>query len=259
MRFAIATNAVLAHSLLGVVDSSASATTTTANVKMTETGKLTLQQHGEKRRHAKTLAREQGFLSSNLEVQRQNSLPLKNRKKETFEECTLSSTEPSHADAGVLSCGLGKYCLESSDSSTGGYCVSSNSRMPGRRRQQVVGRLSIIELADLFCNRPEETGLTIECNCTVDFSNFSGEFLCYFGPDCTDVSNGCVEETFPLCGTEQLQATLVGADSYSYTSCYTQTLPLSNERFTYCTEFGYTTTDGPTCDIEVEGVPCNSW
>jgi hypothetical protein len=254
MRFAIATNAILAHSLLRVVDSSGSATTITTEVELSKTKLLTLQQHGEKKRQLKTLPGKHGLLFNNLEVQQRIDL-LKNVKNEALEECTLSST----ADVGILSCGLGKYCVESSDSPTGGYCVSNNSRMPGRRRQQVVGRMSILELADLFCNRPEETGLTIDCNCTVDFSNFSGEFSCYFGPDCTQVLNGCAEETFPLCSTEQVDATLVGVDSYSYTSCYTQFLPLSNERFTYCTDFGYTATDGPTCDMEVEGVPCNSW
>ncbi|KAL3928212.1 MAG: hypothetical protein SGARI_005109, partial [Bacillariaceae sp.] len=115
---------------------------------------------------------------------------------------------------GVLSCGLGKYCAESDASSMGGHCKVQDgtlaTKLPGRRRQQVVGRLSIIELADLFCNRPDETGLTVDCNCTVDFASFSGEFSCYFGPDCTDINTGCEEETFPLCSTEQLDATMEG-------------------------------------------------
>jgi hypothetical protein len=257
MRFAIATSAILVPSFLAVVDSTASASTT--DVKLSEVELLTLQQNAEKRRQTKSVTGQQVLLSSSLDAQQRSSGLLTNINKQTLKECSPSSSGQSHADVGVLSCGLGRYCLESSDSSTGGYCVSNKSQMPGRRRQQVVGRMSIIELADLFCNRPEETGLTVDCNCTVDFSNFSGEFSCSFGPDCTEVLNGCAEETIPLCSTEFLDATLVGADSYNYTSCYTQLLPLSNEQFTYCTDFGYTKTDGPTCDIEVEGVRCNSW
>jgi hypothetical protein len=259
MRFTIAASAIFAHSVFGVVDSSGSAKTTIADEQVSENKLLTLQQQDEKGRQTNTLTGKQGFLFHKLEASQQNSGLMKNIEKETMEECTIVSSTKSQADVGVLSCGLGKYCLESSASSTGGYCVSDNSRMPGRRRQQVVGRMSIVELADLFCNRPEETGLKVDCNCTMDFSNFTGDFSCDFGPDCTEILSGCDEETFPLCSTERLDANIVGADSYSYTSCYTQLLPLSNEQFTYCTDFGYTASTGPTCEIEVEGVPCNSW
>jgi hypothetical protein len=260
MRFtAAATGAILAQSLLPVaVDSSSSATTsTTTDVKLFESEFfLTLQQRDQERRQFnKKLQGKQGLLPQ----QPFSDGILKNINKEFLRECTPASSKVSSADVGVLSCGLGQYCVESSDSSTGGYCVSQTTRLPGRRRQQVVGRLSIIELADLFCNRPEETGLTVDCNCTVDFGEFSGEFTCNFGPDCADIDTGCTDETFPICSAEELTANLVGPDNYSYTSCYTQTLPLSNERFYYCTDFGYTAADGPTCDIQVEGVTCNSW
>ena len=188
-----------------------------------------------------------------------NDSKMKKGKDFLNEQAVLTECDP---NVGVLSCGHGKYCAESVESSQGGYCTTQNgadvTNLPGRRRQQVVGRLSIIELADLFCNRPEETGLTVDCNCTVDFASFSGEFSCYFGPDCTDITTGCEGESFPLCSTEQLDATMEGPASYSYTSCYTQTLPGTSEQFSYCTDFSYSESTGPACDIEVEGVACNS-
>lgn len=139
--------------------------------------------------------------------------------------------------------------------------TTTPTQLPGRRRQQVVGRLSIIELADLWCNRPQETGMTVDCNCTgMDFATMTGELSCTFGPDCEDIGSGCADdEPFSICLSEELTATLEAVDSYTYTSCYTQTLPLSNERFSYCTEFGYSVADGPTCDMKVEGVACNYW
>ncbi|KAG7374380.1 hypothetical protein IV203_013475 [Nitzschia inconspicua] len=253
MRFAIATGAVLAQSLLP-------STVGSSSPSESKSEPLTLQQHDQRRRQNQKTPGKQGMLHHVLLQQNRQSNAaaglMKNVNKESLQECIPNSVDPP-VDIGVLSCGHGRYCVESSDSSSGGYCVSE-TQLPGRRRQQVVGRLSIIEIADLFCNRPEETGLSVDCNCTVDFTNGSGEFSCSFGPDCVDVKSGCADETFPLCSTEQLTAKIEGTEQYTYTSCYSQTLPLTNERFSYCTDFGYTKEDGPTCGIQVEGVPCNS-
>jgi hypothetical protein len=195
---------------------------------------------------------------------------LKNKKgavSSTVIECTTlsSANNSNNVDVGILSCGIGKYCMESTESSLGGYCVNDdentkrNNNIPGRRRQQVVGQLSIFELADLFCNKPETTGLKLDCNCTVDFEAYSGEFSCYFGPECVDFTAGCEDDTFPLCSTEKLDAIIDSKMSYTYTSCYTQTMPMVEYKFEYCTTFSFNENDGPTCDIVMGGQTCNSW
>lgn len=280
MKFSVATSAILATRSMVTADTMPLAAVKDAKQPLSGTGLWTLQQQQlDRRLQSRTLFSGKQVLSplSRQQLQSQQWEAaggdgrglLKNTtigNKKFLRECIPQQTTNAVADVGLLSCGLGQYCLESSDSSMGGYCVSSSSRttptqLPGRRRQQVVGRLSIIELADLWCNRPQETGLTVDCNCTgLDFATMTGELACTFGPDCEDIGSGCGDdEAFPLCLSEEVAATLESADSYTYTSCYTQTLPLSNDRFSYCTEFAYSVADGPTCDIKVEGVACNYW
>ena len=219
---------------------------------------------------------------------------------------------------GILSCGLGQYCRESSESSLGGFCVdlgadfgdesedatittmsSSRSRRTSRvsnrfpqeqqlvrghrslhdqRQEQVVGRLTVLQLADLFCNRPDESGLILDCDCNdMDFENNTGTLSCYIGPSCTEWKTGCdggsgglsaesggaldfarTVEKFDQCTTEVFTANITTESLYEYTSCYTQTMPQSNHTFSYCTDFAFNAIDGPTCDIEIEGVKCNS-
>ena len=219
-----------------------------------------------------------------------------------------------------MSCGLGQYCRESSESSLGGFCVdldadsedgsddatattvsSSSSRRASRvvsnrfpqeqqlirgghrslhyqRQDQVVGKLTVLQLADLFCNRPDESGLVLDCDCNdMDFENNTGTLSCYVGPSCTELDTGCdggsgglsagsggaldfarTVEKFDHCTTEVFTANITTESLYEYTSCYTQTMPQSNYTFSYCTDFAFNAIDGPTCDIEIEGVKCNS-
>jgi hypothetical protein len=264
MRFTVATSAILANSLIvGKSDAKSEASSEhDLVVQAKKTEKIFVLPSGNKKQYftspqqqqLKPLALQASLLKN--DKKNQKAKDLLTGKRIIAKEC-----DP---QVGVLACGYGQYCAESSKSALGGYCAPQSglesTKLPGRRRQQVVGRLSIIELADLFCNRPTETGLTVDCNCTVDFANFSGEFSCYFGPDCTNINTGCGEDdTFPLCSTEQLDATLEGPTSYSYTSCYTQTLTGTSETFSYCADFSYSEDVGPACDLEVEGVACNSW
>ncbi len=185
-------------------------------------------------------------------------------EEEVFAECDPSDASP---DVGVLSCDAGSHCAESAGSSLGGVCVQDRAHSKGggatlpsrRRRQQVVGRLTIFEIADLFCNNAETTNVTVSCECEVDFEAYEGQFSCYFGPECVDVGTGCEDQTeFTLCSTENLSAYMESKTSYVYTSCYAQRMPASGYSFTYCTDFGYTAADGPTCSIQVEGVTCDS-
>lgn len=217
--------------------------------------------------------------------------------KECYPSVDHTNGHNSHQDVlGVLSCGLKKYCQESEGSSLGGFCVDKtnhetksnddetklkNNPYPQqlvRRRQQVVGRLTVLQLADLFCNRPDATELTVDCDCSnMDFENGNGTLSCYFGPDCIDLDTGCEDDgsgglvygggssdlarngdTFEHCTTEKFDANITSETFYEYTSCYTQRMPRTDYSFTYCTDFAFNVFDGPTCDIEVEGERCNS-
>jgi hypothetical protein len=273
MRFVTASAALLAAESISSVSAD---TESTVDLGVVTSSSVTLNQQqiihvSERNRfhkdHTKHLERKGDYL---LQQHKQSftkitTARLKNNNQKDsstlMEEC-----DPTQADTGVLSCGgQGRYCMESTESSLGGYCQeenkqsAANTKTPGSRRQQVVGQLTIFEIADLFCNNPESTGLTVDCNCTVDFQAYSGEFACYFGPDCVDFTAGCEDDSFPLCSTEKLNAIMDSQTSYTYTSCYTQSMPLAEYKFEYCTTFSFNENDGPTCDIVVEGQTCNSW
>ena len=249
-----------------------------------------------------------------------SDLAAKEQEEDNFASSSSSSGgEGGGSDfVGILSCGLGQYCRESSESSLGGFCVdlgadfgdetedatittmsSTSSRRTSKvsnrfpqehqfvrghrslhtqRQDQVVGRLTVLQLADLFCNRPDESGLILDCDCNdMDFENNTGTLSCYVGPSCTELNTGCdggsgglsagsggaldfarTVEKFDHCTTEVFTANITTESLYEYTSCYTQTMPQSNYTFSYCTDFAFNAIDGPTCDIEIEGVKCNS-
>jgi hypothetical protein len=61
-----------------------------------------------------------GFFSS---LQAKKNAVLKNKGSEEDAPCDPTSSDP---DVGILSCGMGKYCSESTDYDLGGVCVDSS-------------------------------------------------------------------------------------------------------------------------------------
>ena len=134
-------------------------------------------------------------------------------------------------DFGLLSCGAGRYCSETSslNSSLGGVCADKNeitnlqveSKLASHRRQQVVGKLTFFELAETFCDQNQNS-----CDCSaMDLDAYKGEFSCNFDINCNDVDSGCTNENegdetdyFAVCVSEVFTGKAESKFSYSYTS-----------------------------------------
>ena len=202
-------------------------------------------------------------------------------------ECKPSSSSDPY-DFGLLYCGVDRHCKESPYYSLGGYCMDSNinenektttknhnimSRRRRRRRQQVVGQRTFFEIAEQFCNASSSSSSElVSCDCSqFDFNESKGELTCYLGPYCSYSESGCTTnvnnigdedeadyDTFSVCLSETFTGKAEDKLSYSYTSCYNQTMPATGYEFNYCTDFTFDIIDGPTCDIQVDGISCNS-
>ena len=134
-------------------------------------------------------------------------------------------------DIGLLSCGAGRYCAETSslNSSLGGVCTDQKEtkdlllelKQASRRRQQVVGTKTFFQLAETFCDRNQDS-----CDCSaMDFDAYNGEFTCNFDFDCIYAASGCTNEdeeddmdTFQVCESEVFTGKAKRKYSYSYTS-----------------------------------------
>ena len=82
----------------------------------------------------------------------------KNKSPEDFQLCDPESDEP---DVGVLSCGVGSYCVESDESKIGGFCVSS----PDELDRALQGGDTLLDgIYTVFC--PEDALYGEQCNCT---------------------------------------------------------------------------------------------
>jgi hypothetical protein len=202
-------------------------------------------------------------------------------------ECKPSSSSDPY-DFGLLYCGVDRHCKESPYSSLGGYCmdsiikenetttttnhnIMSRRRRRRRRREQVVGQRTFFEIAELFCNESSSSEL-VSCDCSqLDFDESKGELTCYLGPYCGYYESGCTTnentiggeneadyDSFSVCLSETFTGKAEDKLSYSYTSCYNQTMPATGYGFKYCTDFTFDVIYGPTCDIQVDGISCNS-
>jgi hypothetical protein len=119
-----------------------------------------------------------------------------------------------HADVGILSCGAGKYCMESTDSSMGGLCVDN---VATDRTLQVVGNKTVFELAYDLCYTTKLSHYSCECNMDLDAK--SGMLSCVGSERCAELYSGCYSaEKFQYCLTGTVEAVINGPSTYSYST-----------------------------------------
>jgi hypothetical protein len=185
-------------------------------------------------------------------------------------ECDpLHPTDVPHleADTGVLSCGSHEYCIESSSSSLGGYCVpeevpSSNQRtvpMTSRRsstynamRHLQDGPLTITGLQEFFCHSDSH------CTCT--------------SVDDQSVTVTCLEDA-PGCYTyvNKCETPMYGCVTYNYivelTATHAVRKRIYEQSAPYYERIVYTgiaaavdgsNTEVASCQVEFDGVQCAS-
>jgi hypothetical protein len=135
------------------------------------------------------------------------------------------------ADVGVLSCGNEKYCVESEESSLGGVCadndINNDHNTDGRpaddiveafgpRRLQLIGNLTVLELAAVLCNSTQFEYYS--CECELDYAASVGTFSCFSNERCSFLESGCTTnaESFQYCISGSISGSLEGFSTYAY-------------------------------------------
>jgi len=190
-------------------------------------------------------------------------------------------TAPAAADLGVLSCGgLTQYCMESNDSSLGGYIHCSvdgesnnNNKDEGQQQRQrgldedvvvpisegINGDGALIDYLEYICNAtsPEDSTELGVCDCTIDADAYTGVAVCVSPAESYSFETICGSQLPNVTFTYNVQYTLdvTAEETGSAQVCYQLTDPAVIE---YCYTYNVSPTDDPSCTKSLNGVDCNS-
>ena len=177
------------------------------------------------------------------------------KEEGTSRDQELDETET--ADLGVLSCGFGKYCLESTSSSMGGYCVSSSQYDADVRELQQTGdEDDLFKFAyDFFCDR-NNTYYAQNCDCTnVNVESMTLDVSCVQPSTCTVYTNMC-DANITNCYSVNFDLNLTGPGMYSYVRCFEDTAPYVQKNCYYGSASQDDVLD--QCTVSLDDVTCNS-
>jgi len=236
------------------------------------------------KRLASLLSKHKQHYQQQQNQQEQNTGLLRNVERGTTEktsrECdpTLTTTDENEVDVdvdvGILSCGLGRYCGPSSDSTLGGFCVnysndetsssssSSSTVATTDRNLQVLN--DVIDFCQDVDTSATATGKSfgasgpITCDvCNVDVAEYTGQINCTYAESCYVLGGLCPEDTdmTRFCETTSVEANLTAVDEYVYKTCYNLHKPMN---WTYCISYNAVPDEETTCEMEVDGTKCNS-
>lgn len=200
--------------------------------------------------------------------------------------------DPSSADVlGVLTCGPGLYCVESSrlvaggmgadnipaaaTSSLGGFCVedataSTNPDVMHRELQDSYDPTSTLGFVSYICyNRTidsENNPRRVSCECSgFDVEAYTGFANCSvtrsFEEGYCDLSRKtwCGDNITTICGSKTFNYNFTGPFGMEYTLCFNNSIP---EGVASCVTYTYPgpmwETDPTTCLVKVDGIECNS-
>ena len=178
--------------------------------------------------------------------------------------------ETEAADLGVLSCGLGKYCLESTSSSLGGYCApSSSSSTSASAYDDDVRELQQVTTGDeedddlftfayeFFCDRnTTTTDYAQNCDCTnVNVESMTLDVSCVQPSTCTVYTNMC-DVNVTNCYSVNFDLKLTGPGMYSYVRCFEDTAPYVQKNCYYGSASQDDVLD--QCTVSLDDVTCNS-
>jgi hypothetical protein len=158
------------------------------------------------------------------------------------------------ADIGVLSCGIGRYCVESEQSMTGGFCVTSPDEVDRGLQEEDGGLILIDGIFTAFC--ADEANKSY-CACEVDRDNYLLYVSCVdnTGKYCIEYSSSC-GANITTCHLYDLSINVTAPLESSRRICVQYTEPYEQKVCYESNRFNGSITD--TCNFEVEGVTCNS-
>ncbi len=180
----------------------------------------------------------------------------------------LEKCDP-HADVGVLSCGPGRYCLESqlalgqwmggrmleAVAPMGGFCVEDTVVS---RRLQDANSTTLNEVESMYeiCYG-DSSAYYSHCSCDgVDVEEYVGTLTCKTEPLCFDFQTYFCQTNVTICSSTSNTFIATAPETSTLTLCsyYTEPSVLSG-----CTEYINTPSDLPvSCTMQVNGTDCNS-
>jgi hypothetical protein len=180
------------------------------------------------------------------------------------QECDPHSED---ADVGVLSCGEGRYCLESTSvytasegpsSKLGGLCVTDVNGRAATMHRQLQGGVDTTAIDDMYalCYANNSTDSYITCECSdVDVALYTGTAACTTESFCSDTADVCGANV-TLCYNVAYTLAFTAPNTGESKICYYFTAPTV---FDYClAEFYSGTAESTGCEIEVLGQTCSS-
>jgi hypothetical protein len=210
-------------------------------------------------------ARSDGERKVHTWAQRQRAQQLVNlvETQKVLEEC-----DP-YPDTGILSCGPGRYCIESAllpitidgtdeETSLGGICVDETPNLANQHRLlQGVNETSLIDdIAELCSGNTTNNDEYVSCDCVdIDVEAYSGSVSCSYTPLCGDLPNIC-QSNITFCYSMTYDLTVEAQYEGTGTLCYNFTSP---ETFEYCYGVVYAGSPEPeSCTMQAFGEQCNS-
>jgi hypothetical protein len=211
-------------------------------------------------------------------AKRQQLVSLYLENPEMMEECDVVT-----ADSGILSCGQGRYCVESETLFQGrdegldmpvGLCVDSDLAMgmmdPQQwqsQRRSLQGDVdidppsftnsSIIQDMYDICyasNITDAEGVTCDCQ-GIDVQAYSGTLSCTYQEICGDLPSIC-RDNVTFCYTTSYQLSVSAPYTGGFSTTYSFNSPYT---FQYSYGIFYNGSSEPdTCELGFDGVTCNS-
>jgi hypothetical protein len=165
-------------------------------------------------------------------------------------ECDPASSD---ADVGLLSCGMGNYCMESQGSNLGGFCVESPMAFDRDLQDGISENYTepcLCVPPAQYCNESSPYFDYFECDCDeFDVENNTGTLTCKVYENYCFGKYGCND----TCGNANVTVSIDG-ESYSYSTCYDFFTPYE-QKFCY---YYSSALDITECAISVDDELCTS-
>jgi hypothetical protein len=166
-------------------------------------------------------------------------------------ECDPASSD---ADVGLLSCGMGNYCMESQGSDLGGFCVESPIAFDRELQANATNGTSETSyepemVLGQLCNESSSDFVYYDCDCDeFDVENNTGTLSC-------DIyKNVCLDGCNDTCFNSSITYSTDG-ESYRYIACDDFFSPYDEQRVCYY----YTSAPGASnCAISLDEEFCTS-
>ncbi|KAL3908144.1 MAG: hypothetical protein SGILL_008596, partial [Bacillariaceae sp.] len=204
-----------------------------------------------------------GSTSSSLSSQERDNVfvgILKNLQQlQEIVECDTQDASRLNMDVvGILSCGPGRYCKESSDSPMGGVCAWSHqggADDSASHRMLQEDESSIIDDLQYACDYAYLIGY--DCSCDLDSEQYSGTASCSSPPVCSTYPSACNVNSTD-CRSDSYAVNILSAGTWETELCVEFTKPYEQKTCYSTTMMDFGKDVQPECYINFQGEVCSS-